>query len=74
MSNPIFKIGDKVYHTSSPSIHWIIEKIVDNEAYCSTLIKETFEQKKEKFSLSSIKKYEATKIIVSGKTKTNNSW
>jgi hypothetical protein len=57
MNKETFQVGDKVYHISQPSIHWVIEKIDNKEAFCSTIIKETLEQKKESFSLTSIKKY-----------------
>lgn len=66
MNNTEFKIGDKIYHASNSSVYWIIEKIENNEAFCSTLIKETLEQKKEKFTLTSIKKYKTPSIRVSG--------
>lgn len=51
-----FNIGDKVYHRSDSSIIWVIEKIEKDEAYCSTVIKETAELKKEKFALITLAK------------------
>ena len=66
MENTELKVGDKVYHISNSSIHWVIEKIEDNEIFCSTLIKESMELKKQKFSITSIKKYKSPTIIVGG--------
>jgi len=71
MSN--FKIGDEIFHKSNPSIKWIIEKIDDDEVYCSTVIKETFEQKKEIFIITSIEKYAEPTIYVSKRPR-NNRW
>lgn len=51
-----FKIGDSIFHKSNSTIKWIIERVDDNEVYCSTVIKDTLEQKKEVFSLTSIEK------------------
>ena len=48
--------GDKIYHKSTPNIIWVVEKIKDNEAYCSTLIPETCEKKEAKFLLPTIAK------------------
>lgn len=62
MKNSDFEIGDSVYHKSNPSVLWTIEKIEGNEAYCSTIIKNTLEQKKEKLSLTSIIKYEPPQV------------
>lgn len=66
-----FKIGDSIFHKSNSTIKWIIESIDNNEAYCSTVIKETLEQKKEVFSLTSIEKCAEPKIYV-GSRKRNN--
>jgi len=41
-----FKIGDNIFHKSNSTIVWTIEKIENNEAVCSTLVKDTYEQKK----------------------------
>jgi hypothetical protein len=57
MDKTDFSVGDKIFHKSNASIIWIIERIDENEAYCSTVLKDTFEQKKEKFALTSIEKY-----------------
>lgn len=68
-----FKIGDEIYHKSNPTIKWIIEKIDNNEIYCSTVVKETLEQKKEIFTVTSIEKCAEPTIYVSPK-KRNNYW
>lgn len=68
-----FKIGDKIYHASNDRVLWIIEKVEGNEAYCSTLIKETLEHKKEKFTLTSIVKYKRPQIKTSV-IKRGNVW
>lgn len=65
-----FKIGDNIYHKSNSRIVWTIEKIEDNEVFCSTLIKDTYEQKKAIFALSSIAKCGGPKIYV-GKVSRN---
>ncbi|MFY9151675.1 MAG: hypothetical protein WAO52_06665 [Prolixibacteraceae bacterium] len=57
-----FKIGDKVIHKSNSSVIWIIERFEENEAYCSTILKDTKEQKKEKFALTSIEKYSPPQV------------
>jgi len=66
-----FKIGDCVFHKSNSTIKWIIDRMDNNEAYCSTIIKESLEQKKEVFALTSIEKCAEPRIIV-GKRKRNN--
>ena len=53
--------GDKVYHKSNSSIIWVVDKIEKDIAFCSTVIKDTFEKKEEKFYLTSI-----SKVIHSG--------
>lgn len=68
-----FKIGDKIFHKSNSSIKWIVERIDNNEVYCSTVIKETLEQKKETFAITSIEKCAEPKIIV-GKRTRDNYW
>lgn len=62
MDKKEFQIGDKIIHKSNSSVIWIIERIENNEAYCSTLLKDTKEQKKEKFILTSISHYSPPKI------------
>ena len=68
-----FNIGDEIYHKSNSSIKWIIERISDGEVYCSTIMKDTLEQKKEAFTITSIEKCAIPKIIVAKKTR-NNYW
>lgn len=51
-----FNPGDKVYHKSNSSVIWIIEKIENDEAYCSTLNNETRQKTNERFSLVTIAK------------------
>jgi hypothetical protein len=68
-----FKIGDKVIHKSNSSVFWIIERFEDDEAYCSTILKDTKEQKKEKFALTSIEKYERPQISF-GSNRRINHW
>lgn len=67
-----FKIGDEIFHKSNPTIKWVIERIDNNEAYCSTIIKETLEHKKEIFTLTSIEKCAEPKIIIGKRTRNNN--
>lgn len=65
-----FKIGDEVYHKSNPSVKWIIERISSEyEIHCSTVIKETLEQKKEVFTSTSIKKCSDTSIYFAKRTR-----
>lgn len=66
-----FKIGDEIFHKSNSSIKWIIERISDNEVYCSTVIKDTLEQKKEVFAITSIEKCAEPRIIVGKRTRSN---
>ena len=65
------KIGDKVFHKSNSSIVWIVERINENEAYCSTVIKETLEQKRETFAITSIQKCAEPRPIVVKKRRDN---
>lgn len=60
--------GDKVYHKASPKVYWIIEKIENGEAFCSTL-NDKLEKITNIFSLISIEKYKYSPpvIISSGK-------
>lgn len=67
-----FKIGDSIFHKSNSTIKWIIERIDDNEVYCSTVIKDTLEQKKEVFSLTSIEKCAKLRISVSKISRNNH--
>lgn len=66
-----FKIGDEIFHKSNSSIKWIVERISDNEVYCSTIIKETLEQKREVFAITSIQKCAEPKIFVAKRTRSN---
>ena len=67
-----YKIGDSVFHKSNPTIKWVIERIANNEAYCSTIIKDTLEQKKETFSFTSIEKCAEQTIMVGKRTRNNH--
>lgn len=67
-----YKIGDCVYHKSNPTIVWIIEKIENNKAFCSTIIKGSNEYKEEIFELTSIMKCDEQRIIVGGKRRNNH--
>jgi hypothetical protein len=70
-----FKIGDKVFHKSNYFIVWIIERIENNEAFCSTILKDTMEQKKEKFALTSIEKHEQKQASIrTVSSRRNNRW
>lgn len=68
-----FKIGDQIFHKSNSSVKWIIERISGNDIYCSTVMKETLEQKKEVFTKTSIEKCAEPQIII-GKRTRNNFW
>lgn len=68
-----FKIGDEIYHKSNSRIKWIIERINGNEIYCSTVMKETLEQKKEVFASTSIEKFAEPKFII-GKPTRDSHW
>ncbi|CAM1364237.1 hypothetical protein [Tenacibaculum xiamenense] len=72
MSNIDFKIGDKIFHKSESRVTWIIESIENGEATCSTVIKETLEQKRQKFKLASIEKCGAETFRI-GSTKRRNN-
>lgn len=75
MNNTTFNLGDKVFHKSDPLTIWIIEKIDNNEAYCSTLNNATKELKKEKFDLVTLEKKQADGglgIYVSGQHRKNH--
>jgi len=67
-----FKIGDNIFHKSNSTVKWVVERIDENEAYCSTIIKDTLEQKKEVFALTSIEKCAEPKIYVSKRTRNNH--
>lgn len=67
-----FKIGDNIFHKSNSTIAWTIEKIENNQAFCSTIMKETYEQKKEVFAFTSIKKCVESSFIVGKKTRYNH--
>jgi hypothetical protein len=66
-----YKIGDKIFHKSNSSVKWIIERISEHEVHCSTVIKETLEQKKEVFAITSIQKCAEPKIIGGKRTRSN---
>ncbi|GAB3013788.1 hypothetical protein GCM10027051_16260 [Niabella terrae] len=68
-----FQIGDQVFHKSNSSVVWIVESITETEVYCSTVIKETLEQKKETFAITSIKKCAEPRAIIGSRTR-NNHW
>jgi len=65
------KVGDKIFHKANASIVWIVENITENEVYCSTIIKESLEQKKEKFFITSIEKCADPKPFVAKKSRSN---
>lgn len=67
-----FQIGDQVFHKSNSSIVWIVESVTETEVYCSTVIKETLEQKKETFAITSIKKCAEPRAIISRSTRSNH--
>ncbi|WP_341216381.1 hypothetical protein [uncultured Wocania sp.] len=66
------KIGDNIFHKSNSSIAWTVEKIENDKVFCSTLIKETLEQKKEIFLMTSIEKCAKPSFISGGKTRSNH--
>lgn len=75
MSKTDFIAGDKVFHKSDYSVIWVIERIEENEAFCSTLLKDSKKLTKEKFSLSSIEKMDTTSsTIIIGSRKRNNNY
>lgn len=51
-----FKIGDEVFHKTTPGQKWVIEQLDNESVLCSTLIKDTLKQVKESFLKTSIKK------------------
>ena len=67
------KIGDKIFHKSNSSIVWIVERINENEVYCSTVIKETLEQKKGTFNITSIEKCGEPRVYIAKRTR-DNRW
>jgi len=62
--------GDKVYHKANTRIYWIIEKIENGEAFCSTL-NDQLEKITATFSLISIEKYVYKPPIIISPGKTN---
>jgi hypothetical protein len=41
MTESKFKVGDRVFHKSDFTVIWVIERINENEAFCSTLLKDS---------------------------------
>jgi len=74
MSETNLKIGDKIYHLSESRVAWVVEKIEDDLVHCSTLMKDTLVQKKEKFLITSIKKIENSSPVTFSGPKRNNHW
>lgn len=66
------KIGDNIFHKSNPRVVWTIEKIMDNEVLCSTIMKDTYEQKKANFTLTSIEKCAKPRTIVVKRNRDNH--
>lgn len=67
-----FKIGDDIFHRSNSSIKWIIERIDNNEVYCSMITKDTLEQKKEVFAMTSIQKCAEPGLLIGRKRRNNH--
>lgn len=68
-----FKVGDRIFHKSDFTVVWVIERINENEAFCSTLLKDSKKLVKENFSLSTIVRAEDNApIVVVGARKRNN--
>ena len=75
MDNTDLKIGDKIYHLSNSRVAWVVEKIEHNLVFCSTLMINTLEQRKENFLITSIKKIVDTPVSTSVSVKRrNNEW
>ncbi|MBW8334255.1 MAG: hypothetical protein K0M40_19715 [Prolixibacteraceae bacterium] len=73
MTESKFKVGDRVFHKSDFTVIWVIERINETEAFCSTLLKDSKKLVKENLSLNSIVQVEdnsATLII--GSRRRNN--
>lgn len=66
------KIGDNIFHKSNSTIAWTVEKIENNEVFCSTVIKDTYEHKTAIFALTSIEKCVEPKVIVNNRTRNNH--
>lgn len=71
MKTKEINIGDKIFHKSNSTITWVVERITDDEVSCSTVIKETLEQKKETFTITSIEKCSEPSFYVSKRTNNN---
>ncbi|PRD48529.1 hypothetical protein [Sphingobacterium haloxyli] len=69
-----FKIGDEIFHKSNPSVKWVIESIDGEQVACSTVLKETLEQRKEVFVTTSIKKCADPKTTFININKRDNYW
>ena len=69
-----FKIGDEIFHKSNPSVKWIIESIDEGKVSCSTLLKDTLEQKKDIFAITSIKKCSNPTVTFGNISKRDNRW
>ena len=74
MSETELKPGDRVYHLSLTSVVWVIEKLEESFAYCSTLQKDTLELKHAKFSITSIRKIVERTTTLLPKTRRGNNY
>lgn len=73
MTESKFNVGDRVFHKSDFTVIWVIERINENEAFCSTLLKDSKKLVKENFSLNSIVQVEDNSpTVVIGSRRRNN--
>jgi|GEM_PF-3931484 len=71
METKDIKIGDRIFHKSNSTIAWVVERITGDEVYCSTVMKDTLEQKKETFSITSIDKCAESTFSIIRRTHNN---
>lgn len=72
-----FEIGECIYHKSNSGVKWVVERIDNDDIYCSTIIKDTLEQKKEVFFASSIEKCAKPgprSSVISSNTRRDTHW
>lgn len=64
MEQQDLKPGDKIFHKSLNKVIWVIDKIENDEAYCSTVMQETLEKKTQIFSIISIVKIDENRPAI----------
>ncbi|MHC8949746.1 hypothetical protein [Sphingobacterium hungaricum] len=70
----LLKIGDEIYHKTTPSVKWVVEHIDGDQVRCSTLIKESLKQVKETFTKTSIAKCSGPSVTYGNINKRDNRY